>query len=132
MLSTSAFESLSKSQKYKVNLIVDEVKWFLRNGSDLTAYQVIFPTKIQRKNVETVVAIWSKLDSKERHRLKAVGKLRELGESLAEKDAERYRWLRDVGDSHFTAFAKRMGYSATALDEHIEAAILSTKIEEKT
>ena len=76
MLSTVAFERISKSQQYKVNLIVDEVKWFLRNGSDLSAYKVIFPTKIQRKNVETVVAIWSKLDSKERARLKKVGKER--------------------------------------------------------
>ena len=76
---TGAYESLSSSSKAKVRHIVEDVRWFLQWGSDLSAYKVIFPNKTQRKEVQTVVAIWSRLDSKERARLKVVGKMRENG-----------------------------------------------------
>jgi len=53
---------------------------------------------------------------------------RELAERNAEierlrADAERYRWLRDVGDETWTPFSKRTGYSADEADAAIDAAI---------
>ena len=74
---SGCFESLSKSHQNKVLRLVEEIRFFLKYKSDLSAYQVIFPQKICRKSHETVYAIWGKLDSKERHRLKEVGKMRE-------------------------------------------------------
>jgi hypothetical protein len=76
---SGAYESLSSSTQAKVRHLVEDIRWYLKFGSDLSAYKVIFPQKTQRKNVETVVAIWSKLDSKERSRLKKVGEEREHG-----------------------------------------------------
>lgn len=38
-------------------------------------------------------------------------------------DAERYRWLRDVGDATWRPFALRAGYSAATADAEIDAAI---------
>ena len=51
--------------------------------------------------------------------------LRAQRDELA-KNAERYLWLRDVGDATWRPFALREGYSAQALDEAIDTAILKT------
>lgn len=39
------------------------------------------------------------------------------------KDAERYRWLRDVGDATWRPFSRREGYSAEMADKAIDAAM---------
>lgn len=39
------------------------------------------------------------------------------------KDAERYRWLRDVGDATWRPFGIREGYSAEQADAAIDAAL---------
>ena len=38
------------------------------------------------------------------------------------EDAERYRWLRDVGDPTWVPFRIRTGYSAAQVDDAIDAA----------
>lgn len=43
-----------------------------------------------------------------------------------QKDAKRYRWLRDVGDATWRPFALREGYSAEMADKAIDAAMLKT------
>jgi hypothetical protein len=41
------------------------------------------------------------------------------------KDAERYRWLRDVGDKTWTPFCQRLGWHGQGfnMDRRIDAAI---------
>ena len=40
-----------------------------------------------------------------------------------ERDAERYRWLRDTGDATWRPFAVREGYSAKQADAAIDTAM---------
>lgn len=72
---SGAMESISSSQRAKVRHTVEDIRWFMKWKSDLSAYKILFPALNgkQRKDAETVRAIWSLLDSKERARLKKVG-----------------------------------------------------------
>jgi hypothetical protein len=47
--------------------------------------------------------------------------------TAALKDAERYRWLRDVGDAIWRPFALREGSSPAQADEAIDAAMAAEK-----
>jgi hypothetical protein len=44
-----------------------------------------------------------------------------------ERDAARYRWLRDEGDSTWAPFAKRAGCSGQMIDQVLDAAIDSAR-----
>lgn len=45
----------------------------------------------------------------------------------AGKDAERYRWLRDVGDSTWACMASRVPEGAAGIDASIDAAVAAAK-----
>lgn len=47
----------------------------------------------------------------------------EAGSAADRLDAQRYRWLRDIGDKTWTPFSKRAGFSAEHADALIDAAI---------
>lgn len=47
-----------------------------------------------------------------------------------ERDAARYRWLRDVGDARWRPFGIREGYSAAQADAAIDAARSAEKEKE--
>lgn len=52
--------------------------------------------------------------------------LRSLAQQVREltADAERYRWLRDIGDSNWEAFCKRPGFAVPyVIDARIDAAM---------
>lgn len=51
----------------------------------------------------------------------------EAKRAALEKDAARYRWLRDTGDATWRPFGLREGYSAQQADATIDAAIASAK-----
>lgn len=53
-----------------------------------------------------------------------IDRLRAECEALR-KDAERYRWLRDIGDRTWTALANRRGLNAAAIDSAIDRAMAS-------
>lgn len=44
-----------------------------------------------------------------------------------EKDAARYRWLRDIGDGSWVPFCERTGYSAMQCDGAIDTAMQTNK-----
>lgn len=45
-----------------------------------------------------------------------------------QRDAERYRWLRDIGDDTWTALAKRyLGINSALIDSMVDVAIEKSK-----
>lgn len=59
-----------------------------------------------------------------------IGLVAQLAE--AKRDAERYRWLRDIGDATWRPFAIRAGYSAGQADAAIDEAMQRTDAGAKT
>lgn len=85
-------------------------------------------TKQQALEALEVAASWVPRD----HRRRSVETLRAFiesppsaprAEAVEAKDAQRYRWLRDVGDATWRPFGIREGYSAAQADAAIDAAI---------
>ena len=68
------------------------------------------------------------------HELKSrIAALEAERDALA-KDAERYRWLRDVGDKTWTPFCQRLGWHSQGfnMDRRIDATIDAALTKEQT
>jgi len=88
---------------------------------------------------QCIICAGAKLQAALSHIDYALGEPNEMGVSLYDADydenrvvarveglradAERYRWLRDVGDATWRPFGLRTGYSAATADAAIDAAI---------
>lgn len=85
----------------------------------------------RRTNMMQVGEVLCSVTTCQKDECKATGACHaSLCDELAElrKDAERYRWLRDVGDETWVPMGKRPGVNFThEIDQAIDAAIARTK-----
>ena len=63
----------------------------------------------------------------ERYLARCAQQTAEERQARIEREAARYRWLRDIGDATWRPFGVREGYSAAQADAAIDAAMKAAK-----